>query len=343
MEGQTTKQYGAFDVMKLIAALLVVMIHTSPLDSFSKTGDFFVTRIMARIAVPFFFMVSGFFLLAEWKQEKVIQFLKKTLYIYIVAIVLYFPIGWYTGKFEGLSLLEWGRLLVFDGTFYHLWYLPASILGVSLLVVGRKWVSFGGLGVMSFVLYVIGTFGDSYYGISEQIPALNTMYKILFQIATYTRNGVFFAPMFLWLGAYVGKKRTSKIKYMWIGLSVSFLCMTAEAFVLRTYQIPRHDSMYFFLLPTMYFLFIGVQSIPKVPQMQMRTLSLIVYLIHPLSILAIRGIGKVTKTTEYLIGNSLLHYLLVCVISLGVGILWIRVRQREDRKKENETVDFSSR
>ena len=48
------KQYGGLDAFKIIAALLVICIHTSPLSTFSVDADFFLTRIVARIAVPFF-------------------------------------------------------------------------------------------------------------------------------------------------------------------------------------------------------------------------------------------------------------------------------------------------
>ena len=64
------KQYGGLDAFKLIAALLVICIHTSPLTTFSANADFFLTRIVARIAVPFFLMVSGFFVLPQYLFEK---------------------------------------------------------------------------------------------------------------------------------------------------------------------------------------------------------------------------------------------------------------------------------
>lgn len=42
------------DYFRFIAALLIVAIHTSPLSSFSETGNFIFTRIVARVAVPVF-------------------------------------------------------------------------------------------------------------------------------------------------------------------------------------------------------------------------------------------------------------------------------------------------
>ena len=57
---QKQKNYVWLDRFRLIAALLVIAIHTSPLASFSGEADFFLTRVLARIAVPFFLMVTGF-------------------------------------------------------------------------------------------------------------------------------------------------------------------------------------------------------------------------------------------------------------------------------------------
>ena len=57
------QKYGGLDWFRIISAILVITIHTSPLLSFAELPDFILTRIIARVAVPFFLMVSGFFLL----------------------------------------------------------------------------------------------------------------------------------------------------------------------------------------------------------------------------------------------------------------------------------------
>ena len=59
----TRAGYPELDRFRLVAALLVVAIHTSPLLSLGETADFLLTRVAARVAVPFFLMTSGFFLL----------------------------------------------------------------------------------------------------------------------------------------------------------------------------------------------------------------------------------------------------------------------------------------
>ena len=85
------KSYAGIDYFRLIAALLIVAIHTSPLVSFSQNGNFMFTRIIARVAVPFFFITSGFFLISRYtyNAERLYAFIKKTALIYGVAILIY--------------------------------------------------------------------------------------------------------------------------------------------------------------------------------------------------------------------------------------------------------------
>lgn len=64
-----TKDYAGIDFFRIIAALLIITIHTSPLLTYSETGDFILTRILARIAVPFFLMTSGFFLISRYQYD----------------------------------------------------------------------------------------------------------------------------------------------------------------------------------------------------------------------------------------------------------------------------------
>lgn len=52
---------GAFDIFRIIAAILVIAIHTSPLRSVNAAANHFVTGVAARIAVPFFFAMTGYF------------------------------------------------------------------------------------------------------------------------------------------------------------------------------------------------------------------------------------------------------------------------------------------
>ncbi len=64
-----TESLGGFDRFRVPAALLVIAIHTGPLLSLNGEANYLLTDILARIAVPFFFSVSGWFLVPRLLRE----------------------------------------------------------------------------------------------------------------------------------------------------------------------------------------------------------------------------------------------------------------------------------
>lgn len=326
------KSYTGVDYFRLISAYLIIAIHTSPLTSVSATGDFIFTRIVARTAVPFFFMTSGFFLISRYSRDngRLFSFIKKTAFIYLLAIALYVPINLYNGYFKTEPFLpEFIKDIVFDGTLYHLWYLPASITGGAIAWFLVKSSGYKKAFAVTGLLYAAGLLGDSYYGISEMIPVLKNFYTLVFQVCDHTRNGIFFAPVFFVLGGYMsdsgcgagGKKGHDGKKglFLPLGFGVSFALMFGEAMMLHTLNLQRHDSMYLFLLPCMYFLFCIILSFQGKRLTRVRTLSLAIYVIHPMVIVAVRLFAKVLHLQELLIENSMAHYLTVCLLSTVAG------------------------
>lgn len=335
---EAKKLYGGLDWFKLVAAFLVVAIHTSPLESFSAEWDFLLTRVVARVAVPFFLMVTGFFILPKvlfGEKEgfrSVWKFVKKTSLLYLLATVIYIPVGIYAGHFQNISFFGVLRMIVFDGTFYHLWYLPASVLGVLLLVLLSRKLPFGAVLLISSLLYLVGLFGDSYFGLVSDLPVLSNIYEAGFQVFSYTRNGLFFTPVFLALGAWFGRCRFRlKKPVSFTGLIACLLLMAGEGFLLRQGNVPRHDSMYLLLAPTMFFLFSAVLSWKLAPAPRVRSFSTWVYIFHPLMIVLVRGAAKALNATDFLVENSLVHFLAVCFCSLFLSAVVVALSQRRAR------------
>lgn len=340
-----TKQetYSGIDYFRMIAAVLIVAIHTSPLASFSATGDFIFTRIIARVAVPFFLVTSGFFLISRYayNADKLRKFIKKTALIYAAAIVIYIPINIYNGYFSEDNLLpKIIKDIVFDGTLYHLWYLPAAIVGAVIAWYLVKQWAYRKAFAVTLVLYIVGLFGDSYYGIAENIPSLNSFYHLIFQVSDYTRNGIFFAPIFFVLGGYISDNKDKlSFKKSIIGFTTCFSLMFAEALTLHRFELQRHDSMYVFLLPSICFLFYFLMHFKGKNRAQLRTISLIIYIIHPFVIVLIRLFAKITHLQNALVENSLIHYLLVCIISAGLGLALTAIWNIYKPKKHNTDKD----
>ena len=71
------KGYPWIDRMRMVAAILVVSIHISPLLQLNATADFILTRIVGRLAVPFFFITTSYFLFINGYSSN--EKIKKTL------------------------------------------------------------------------------------------------------------------------------------------------------------------------------------------------------------------------------------------------------------------------
>ena len=305
-------QQPALDRFRLLAAVLVVCIHTSPLSSASPSWDFWLTRVLARTAVPFFFMVSGYFLAeSEWKNTG--KFLKKTILIDLAAVVLYLPLNLYSG---GYSPLEWAKKLLASGTLYHLWYFPALILGV-FIVRGLMRLGQPAALVIASGLYLIGLGGDSYYGFASRLSGAAAFYHAVFALFDYTRNGLFYAPLFLLMGAF-GKRWSERTALA--GTVCSLAAMTVEGFSLRALGWQRHDSMYLALPLCMSFLFSLLLVRNRGEDRTLRRLSLPVYLLHPWSIVLVRGVARAQGLTGPLVENSLGHFAAVLLLTFSAAL-----------------------
>ena len=323
-----TKQTGGLDYFKIIAALLVIAIHTSPLSSLSNEADFVLTGIIARIAVPFFLMVTGCFLLPRYlfdhtaDQRPLTGYIKKVLCLYLAAIILYLPLNIYARHFEDVNVLDLFRILLFDGTFYHLWYLPASVMGILLVYLAGRHLPFKAVMGIAVLLYIAGLLGDSYYGLIANVPVISNIYNIFFHIFSYTRNGIFYVPVFLTMGAFLGHSPGQKKQAVTISCFFVFaLLMTAEGLILHFFKIQRHDSMYLFLLPCMFFLFRFLLSIKHKKAKKLRTIATYIYLIHPFIIALLHAAARVLRLEAVFAANSILYYITVSVLSCAGSIL----------------------
>ena len=343
------RAYAGLDRFRLLAAFLVIAIHISPLETINGTGDFILTRIIGRTAVPFFFMTSGFFLEKDVLDPagKRKEFVKKLLMLYGISILLYLPLNVYMGYFrETLLLPVLLKDLLFNGTLYHLWYFPAAVIGAILSGVLIRRFGYRKAFLAAAGLYAAGLLGDSYFGIAQRVPVLRLFYENLFAVSDYTRNGIFYAPVFFVMGGWIaaegpkaGQKQTASCL---AGFLAGMALMTAEGLLLRNSGIMRHDSMYLFLLPVMYFLFGLLLKIRGPRQSWARDASMIMYIVHPALIVAVRASVKLFSLPSALVTQPLLLYAAVAVLSLGTGlfchVLKTRIRRRQRGRSRKQCL-----
>lgn len=321
----------SFDTVKIFMACLVVAIHVYPFASVSQSFDFFFTHVFCRIAVPFFLMTTGYFVLPKAMND--FQVLKKYTFkilgLYAICILLYLPVNLYAHTFDGMGFLEILQVIFLNGTFYHLWYFPALILGMWLVyfvgfLVKSKRVNF----VIFLLLYFVGLFGDSYYSVISRNSFFPSFYHVIFTVFDYTRNGVFYVPIFLYLGYVIRGQKKSKISCYSLSLFlVSLILMLIEGGILHFYNVQRHDSMYLLLIPTMYFLFSYVRQFSRGNKKQLRSIATVIYVIHPIVIIGVRVLARISHFS-FFVTHSVINYFCVLFFSILFSILCYKCRQR---------------
>ena len=124
-EKATTTRNQGIDALKLVAAALVVGIHTGFLKETSPLGSHVCLDALFRVAVAVFFLTSGFFFFRGATPTRIGGWLKRVAWLYALWSVAYLPWWWPGGKV----------LLV---GYWHLWFLPALLGGGALLYVLRN-------------------------------------------------------------------------------------------------------------------------------------------------------------------------------------------------------------
>ena len=144
------QRYNSLDKLKVFCSFLIICIHAPFLGVF---GDYFMA--LTRIAVPIFFMISGFFWNPLNGKKQVIKLLK----LLVIANAIYLAFDLVRAIDSGIDVyiqatFTVGNLLKFvllnQSPFApHLWYLGAIVYVIATFQMAEK------MGVKRFLLYLI--------------------------------------------------------------------------------------------------------------------------------------------------------------------------------------------
>ena len=316
------KNFNGIDLIKFICAFLVCIIHVDPLPQTlfpaAANINFILQQGLCRIAVPFFFMASGFFLFKEMgpgavNREKI-----------------------RTYCFKLLRLLGIWTVLLRTGDMGHLWYLGATVVAVTVLgALLRRGMKYSHLFVLASGLYLIGLLDDSYYGLIyplEKISVLAYGIKAYHFLFWSTRNGLFMGFIFVLIGAFLANHTVQiNIKTSVCCFVISTLLMLAEVLVLKHLSFQKDYNMTVFLLPTSFFFFnIAANMNLKDSKIykRLRVLGVMLFFLHQLIDLYI---GLFLEAVVMFMGMDLAVFRLplVLVISLAIGLIVEHISKHE--------------
>lgn len=173
----------SLDFLKIFLSFFVVVGHLYPLFKPDELISFIWTGGFCRALVPCFFMINGFFLFTKLDNFAAIRkYIIQLVLVYLVWSTFY---AYFYYQHVPITTLI-GRYIF---GYYQLWYLPALMLAVPLLMGVRRFIK-NDLYILLIILaiYLLGHTLD---------PSR--------EMAHYYRNGLFIGLPFVTLGYFIRK------------------------------------------------------------------------------------------------------------------------------------------
>lgn len=217
------KNIVGIDLFKLIAAILIVVIHCIG-NFFGEIGNAFKINICS-IAVPFFFITSGYFYgkrlnkNKDCKNKYFIKYEKNLLKMYIVWSLIGIPFMVKTylkiyGRNYSYIFLLMIRNVFFSGTFGIYWYILAMIGGSSLIYYFSSKNKLKLMYLLSFIFFIFGVLYTGFQSIAENNIIFSYLFKLTWIIFASERNFLMVGWFYMSIGYYFAT-REIKLKLSW--------------------------------------------------------------------------------------------------------------------------------
>lgn len=319
-------------------AILVIMLHCSRL--FQNDAYHFIQKsLFSRMAVPFFLICSSFFVRAKTSQDPQYQktYIKNYTKNYLLWSIIYIPYGflYFTSVSLPAYMTPLGILVAifYTGMCYHLWYPPAFLTGFYLVNRVRRVLNLKYTTFLFFVIYLIGSIETySAFFKNTKIMSLYLRYTSIFFTS---RNGLFYAPIFICLGyiLYDHKGNILFTKNYFSKLLISFLCLCIEGLLLFPNQ--GFDKNFLFtLMPFSLFLFnwsIRTNIFRNKSFYKLKQLSTLYFFIHPVFIELIS-----IPAVKEMVNPSAFGWVKLCFTLIGThfsSVLILRLLQTDINEK----------
>lgn len=330
MAGIRTERNNSIDIFRFICALLVIAIHTNLATEINLYLGYFCSQILPRVAVPFFFCVSGYFYIKKLNRatgkRELIKIFRSTflsyLKIYVFWSIVYMVCDYKQYFYEGVSAkgIIVGIVLNFFvyGSYYHLWYFIGIFF--SLIIVTGCYLIRAEkiLAYFSVILYLAGVLGCAYYQIGNKIP----LFSILISNSHFTliRRNLLMAVPFFMMGYFLTKISDRKILIKVVLTGVLFV---GEIVVVNMLGLNVNIIETIFLYIFLAYIMVWLLNHPLQEEKRIgeicRYLASFVYFSHPLFIMIITYIG---------INKNTVVFLLSAILSIAIGLILLNINNK---------------
>lgn len=319
------KSLAVIDILKLFFAIGVLAIHAKVFDS-NDTFTWTLLHAVFRLAVPFFFVASGYFFYLSYKKnsnlkETTKKYIKRLMIPLIFWLTLNLPVVIYNYLQTGDSVSKIIKKLMRDLIFYPwgaMWYVLALIIAIIIISPFFKKNKLKLIVLIGFFLYLFALVCNTYYFIIAGTQLQKVIDSMLLIIKS-ARNGLFEGVYFVSVGMYIAKLSESKLISNTknnIVFIISYMLLIVEILLTKNLQHRDDHSLfitYAILIPSI-FIFLTQFNL-NIDSKRIRSFSTGIYFSHRFVL------GIITIMIKPY--NSILAFLLsLTIIVLVLGILY---------------------
>lgn len=328
MINEMAKQLQLVDLLKFVAAIMVVSIHTQPFVNYPLIQNYVFWPIVS-LAVPYFLIASSYFFFHKEKCN-ISKYLYRIGLLYIVWFFINIPIL-YFDDYGRQGYWHTLRGLLLGQTYSGSWYLCCSIWGVIIawmfdkFRVGSLWLMILGL-ILYFVGKVLIYFQSILpVAIYEKSIVFFEWYGVM-QVSTFT----YF--IFVFMGYVIAKREKVRrngggnlfmghpspvVLYLWmlIGIVITVL----ELMYNNYYDFPISVVAPLILIPTIFMIILNTKyDIDRsgTIAMRLRKMSILLFFIHGNLLGYYRYFRPVTIQT-----NSVRFIVILCLSIISAYLL----------------------
>lgn len=286
------------DVAKLFFCLCVIGIHTRAVWFLPEATVFMIEKCIFRLAVPYFFVASGFFIGEKIRKCDNNVDIKSLIKQYCIRLLKPYVV------FETINVIQTTLLMLRSGErfseiistlFSHLvfdpygalWYVWASMIAICLLYPFLKQKKINISLLAGLALYVWALFCNSYFFLVDG-TLIGSAVSGYLDICMTARNGVFTGFLFIGLGikcSEISRKITCSLKKLSTITVIWFAVYFAEIWLVYYMKNSADDTALFIchiiLIPSLLLLTIRTRiQIKDTTAVYMRNLSTGMYFLH---------------------------------------------------------------
>lgn len=239
---QSNRRYKLLDLLRLFCACLVIFIHMGLGD------DVAFVPCMTRQAVPFFFLVSGFFFSKRIENEEsikafTIRYIKPLLIVFLFWSVLWLPqitreaLNLHADRSTLYVILVVLRRFVFAGIAPY-WYLLALIEGVIILAVVLRYRAF----LIGYFLCLLGFVLRFIYELQLSGGFGGAVYQAFYNVFSWENNVIMTGFPLVFLGYLMARYEEKLIA--WKQLPIVLLLLYIASVIIPFLIFSRSQPLY---------------------------------------------------------------------------------------------------